>query len=63
MQASNAVKLCSINSIEFPLEGEPIALYYDIIDKELLDVLLAIHSIKVATRQEVSQDVRDFLSS
>jgi len=59
MQTSNVVELCSVNQIEFPLEGKQITQYYTIIKEELTQILLAVHSIKVATRQ----DVRDLLLS
>jgi hypothetical protein len=52
MQASNAVKLCSVNQIEFPLKGRPLESYRDITEEKLIRVILAVHSIKSACRQE-----------
>lgn len=61
MPSSNVIDLFSVNSIEYPLEGKQVTPYYEIIQKEFVEVLLAIHLIKVATRQEINQDVRDFI--
>lgn len=61
MLTSNVINLFSVNSIEYPLRGKQITPYYEIIKEEFLGIILAVHSIKVATRQEANQDVRDFI--